>query len=40
MARLRTKQMNILQWMSDGCPERDWVDFSHRVSTQSTPSVI
>lgn len=27
--------MDILQWIADGCPERDWVAFSHRISARS-----
>ena len=35
MTRLSNKQMDVLQWIADGCPERDWVDFSHRISARS-----
>lgn len=35
MTRLSAGQMDILQWIADGCPERDWADFSHRISARS-----
>lgn len=35
MTGLGSQQVEILQWIADGCPERDRVDISQRVSARS-----
>lgn len=38
MRALNARQEEILAWIGDGCPERDWPDYTHRATARSLQS--
>jgi len=38
MAQLNQRQLDVLRWIDDGCPDRDWPDQSHKLTARSKPS--
>ncbi|HUY45494.1 MAG TPA: helix-turn-helix domain-containing protein [Streptosporangiaceae bacterium] len=35
---LSARQLNVLKWIADGCPDRDWPDESHKNSARALES--
>ena len=35
MIRLSQRQLGVLRWIGDGCPDRDWPDQSHKLTARS-----
>ena len=35
---LSDRQVNVLQWIADGCPDREWPDESHKLSARALES--
>ncbi|MGL5826019.1 MAG: hypothetical protein ACRCYU_14590, partial [Nocardioides sp.] len=38
MRRLSRQQRAVLEWVGEGCPERGWPDYAHRISARSLHS--
>lgn len=38
MKQLSHSQIEVLRWIADGSPERDWPDYGHRVSARTLAS--
>jgi hypothetical protein len=34
MKALTQRQANILGWIGEGCPERDWPNYTHRTTAK------
>jgi excisionase family DNA binding protein len=35
MLQLNKRQLDVLRWIGDGCPDRDWPDHSHKLTARS-----
>ena len=35
MVQLNQRQLDVLRWIGDGCPDRDWPDQSHKLTARS-----
>jgi excisionase family DNA binding protein len=35
MAQLNQRQLDVLRWIGEGCPDRDWPDQSHKLTARS-----
>jgi hypothetical protein len=35
MVQLNQRQLDVLAWIGDGCPDRDWPDQSHKLTARS-----
>jgi hypothetical protein len=35
---LSDRQVNVLRWIADGCPDREWPDESHKLSVRALES--
>jgi hypothetical protein len=35
LAKLTSRQIEVLQWIADGCPERNWPDGTYKNSAQA-----
>lgn len=35
MGQLNQRQLDVLHWIGDGCPDRDWPDQSHKLTARS-----
>ena len=35
MVQLNQRQLGVLRWIGDGCPDRDWPDQSHKLTASS-----
>src|SRR5271163_4395901 len=35
---LSDRQVNVLQWIADDCPDREWPDESHKLSARALES--
>ena len=35
MVQLNQRQLDVLRWIGDGCPDRDWPGQSHKLTARS-----